>query len=191
MRSPLRTTFRNPTTNDLMKTFGLVKALVLIGVFVICGLAQVETRPSTPRVGPREEPTVTVTDMLAKQRLEAERKRYQEMMKRSEEAEKLSNEIFEEFDAEKKMSPATERKIAQLEKLVQRIRKDLGGGSDGKSDAGKTEAMSAADAFGILRRHTHRLISELKRSSRYTVSGAAIESSNIILRTVRLLRLSK
>jgi hypothetical protein len=133
-----------------------------------------------------------VKEMLAKQQTEREKKEYESLVERGETALKLSNELEESFDKNEHLSDAERRKLAEFEKLVTKIRKDLGGDEEGdtaEEDKEGEKPKDVREGFLYLKRSTEQLVSEIKRSTRFSVSVLAIESSNTLIRLARFLRL--
>ncbi len=80
-------------------------------------------------------------------------------------------------------------RVANIEKLAKRIREDLGGDDDGEDD-GQRKGLSPADAVKSLRA-TVSLFEQLKRTSRFSISATAIESTNALLKITRFLRITR
>ena len=148
------------------------------------------TRDGRPR--PEETPQ-NIKETLAKQRIEQEKKEYEELLSRSEEAVKLSEDLEKTFAESKEISSETLKKLEKLEKLVKKIRDDLGGDDDDeKSEVEEeTKPTSVEIAFKKLQEAAVKLYTEVKRSSRYSISVIAIQSSNAVLKIVRFLRFGK
>ncbi len=141
----------------------------------------------------REEIPQGVKENLAKMCIEQQKKEYTEMLKRGEEALKLTDELEKAFAANNSLSADDRKKLERLEKLVKKIRSDLGGDDDGKEteENEKDSPLSIANAFNVLKESTVKLVDELKKTSRYTISAAAIQSSNLLLKVVKFLRFGK
>lgn len=136
----------------------------------------------------------SMQDMLAKQQAEKLKKNHEEMLKRGDEALKLSADLEKSFEAKSAFAPTDVEKLQALEKVVSRIRKDLGGDSDeDKEDDTETQQTppNTRDAVTFLRSTTVKLVDELKKTSRFTISAIAIQSTNNVIRLARFLRLRK
>ncbi len=137
----------------------------------------------------------SIREQLSKSRIERERKEHEELLGRGEEALILSERLEYSLEKNNKFTAKDLRDLQALEKVVSRIRRDLGGDSDKQSmvelekEVGSNSGVK--DAFKFLRTSTVNLVSELKKSSRFTVSAAAIQSSNMIISVARFLRLKK
>lgn len=136
-------------------------------------------------------------ETLEKLRIEREKKDFDEMIDRGEEALKLSGELEKAFERNGRLTSNEVSKLASVEKLVKKIRSELGGGDDDEGEEDKnppfairSERLSPSDAIKSFRVTTIRLFDELKKTTRFTISAAAIQSSNAVLKIARLLRIS-
>ena len=138
-------------------------------------------------------------EMMEKMRIEAEKKDYQAMLIRGDEALKLSEELEKSFELTAQLSSKDVDKLESLEKLVKKIRGELGGSDD---DGTLTDINGAVtntpqvarpntivEGFKILKSATFELVDELKKTTRFSISAAAIQSTNVVLRLTRFLRL--
>ena len=178
-----------------------VSALMGAFVFVTITTAQVSTLPKAKLTGKedRDETPPSLTEMVEKQRILRQKKEHDEMLKRGDEALKLSEELEESFKAGADFSQKDLQKLESLEKVVGKIRNELGGDDDddnedvwkdstGPENNARRDVLSA---FKFLRDSTAKLVDELKKSSRFSISVAAVESSNAVIRIARFLRLKK
>ncbi len=137
----------------------------------------------------------SIRERLSKNRIDRERKEHKEMLDRGEEALILSEKLEYALEKNNEFTAKDLRDLEALEKVVLRIRRDLGGDSDKQAlvefekEVGSSSGIK--DAFLFLRTSTMDLVSELKKSSRFTISAAAIQSSNMIISVARFLRLKK
>lgn len=144
-----------------------------------------------------------VKEYLARQRAEKAKRDHEELLKRGEELVELTDQLETAFAHNNELTPADRSKLESMEKLVTKIRKGLGGDDDDESenDPDSTEAEkkpgpveqpnTVKQAFDDLKEMTGKLVEELKKTSRFTVSAVAIQSSNSLLKIVRFLRLKK
>jgi hypothetical protein len=163
-------------------------------LFGITAFAQGDA--STPNGRPRrEELPKNIQETIAKQRIEREKKDYEELLQKSEEAVKLSEELEKSFTVSNQLSNDDRKKLDRLEKLVKKIRSDLGGDDDGEQEVNektKTETLSTMEsAFKTLQTNASQLFSEIKKSTRYSVSVIAIQTSNALLKLVKFIRFGK
>ncbi len=177
----------------------LLTCVVFLTVDILA--QQPSTTPPKSKLSIKEErdddTPPSVSEMVEKQRILRQKKEYDEMLKRGEEALKLSEELEESFNDRETISNADLQKLEALEKVVGKIRDELGGDDDDDgmlkdSTASENSARrDAVSAFKYLRDSTVKLVDELKKSSRFSISVAAIESSNAVIRIARFLRLKK
>ena|SRR5258707_15786617 len=130
-----------------------------------------------------------VRSMLFKMQVEKEKKEFQEMLDRGEEAAKLTEQVQKSFESHGALSSDDRQKIEEVEKLVKKIRSELGGSND--DDADDKPPTDVVGGVKYLRDSATKLLSELKNSSRFTISAAAIESSNAVLKVARFLGINK
>jgi hypothetical protein len=166
--------------------------VLLMGVCVLGAFAQgADSR--TP--GQRDDPDqpMGLRESQQKMRIEQEKKEYDEMVDRGQQALKLSEDLERSFSQTPTITRADLEKLEGMEKLVKKIRSSLGGGSSDDDDDTSEDASpkTPADAVKALQSITGRLVDELKKSSRFGVSVVAIQSTNSVLKIVRFLRGSK
>lgn len=146
-----------------------------------------------PRTGEeKEEMPKGIKESLAKQRIEREKKDFAELLSRGEEAVKISDELEKSFSKTNQLSGEDRKKLDRLEKIVKKIRNEIGAGDDGDSNIeADKKPTDVLNAIKTLQSGTVKLVDELKKSSRYSVSVVAVESSNLLLKVVKFLRLGK
>jgi hypothetical protein len=148
---------------------------------------------NTPPRQSNDQPT-TLREMMAKMRIEQEKKEYDEMIDRGQQAAKLSEQLEQSFEQTSSLQRLDRDKLDDLERLVKKIRNGLGaeGGIDDNDDDDPDEApKNTADGVKSLQTLTYKLVDELKKGTRFGVSAVAIQSSNSVLRVVKFLKLSK
>jgi hypothetical protein len=140
------------------------------------------------------DPT-SIEQMVVKQRITQQKKEHEELLKRGDEALKLSEELETSFEKSDTLTTKDLEKLQELEKVVGKIRSELGGNDDDEDDDSSgienNAKQSTAGAFKFLRDSTIKLVDELKKTTRFSISAAAIQSSNTVLRIARFLRLKK
>ena len=143
----------------------------------------------------KEELPKNIQETLAKQRIEREKKDYEELLQKSEEAVKLSDELEKSFSNLNQISTDDQKKLDRLEKLVRKIRSELGGEDDGEQDldekAKNDKPLTLVSAFKTLQSSASQLFEEIKKSTPYSVSVIAIQTSNALLKLVKFLRFGK
>ncbi|HEX8248951.1 MAG TPA: hypothetical protein VF599_12305 [Pyrinomonadaceae bacterium] len=168
----------------------------LIFFFFVLGFAALGVSAQMPdasgrdsRSGRPEELPKALKESMQKGRIEEEKKEYEAMIKRGEEAAKLSEELSKSFEQNQALSAEDVKKLARLEKLVKKIRDDLGGEDDSEADASKPSSLTTA--LKSVQENASSLLSALKKTTRLTISAVAIESSNAVLKLVRFIRFYK
>lgn len=172
----------------IIKFLQFVCAVFLVFIAIVCVNAQSDATTRNGRPNPAgDELPKSIKETLAKGRIEREKKDYEELIKRGEESAKLSEELEQSFVKHNRLTPEDQKKIERLEKNLKKIRSELGGDGDDQEE----KPLSIANAFKALQSYTSTLVDELKKTTRYTISAAAIETSNAILKIVRFIRLGK
>lgn len=182
----------------LSKFILIVLAVITVGA--VESFAQITvTPPSDPFPNRRREPEPdlpkTIQESLAKQQLKQSVKEHKELLERGDEALLLTEKIDYSLEKNGKFTNADFDNLERLEKVVIKIRKELGGDSDGEADEKLSKEIEKnpdlADAFQYLRSSTEKLVTELKKTSRHSISAVAIQTSNTVIKVVRFLRLRK
>ena len=184
------------------RLLSLLVFAVLVSAASIAAHAQIpdEFPDASTRSGrPRRDTPKGLEEMLAKQRAEREKKDHEEMLERGEEALRITKQLETSLAQNGHFSSQDRSRLESLEKVVEKIRKELGGDDDESSD-GDTTRMKPADepkpstieeGFKFLQSTTVKLVDELKKTTRFTISAVAIQTSNSVLKLVRFLRLRK
>ena len=82
----------------------------------ISGYAQID--PFNRDAARREEDAKIVKDMLAKQQSERDKKEHEALLKRAENALEISDELEKALEETQRLTPAEEKKLVELEKVV-------------------------------------------------------------------------
>jgi hypothetical protein len=178
-----------------IKVSTILFSLGLAMLFAMSAFAQGADASNATNRPQKEDVPKNIRETLAKQRIEREKKDYDELIQRSEEAAKLSKELEKSFTDSNKLSAEDEKKLDRLEKLVKKIRGELGGDDDGETEPDekdKTDNPSTmVSAFKTLQTNAAQLFDEIKKSTRYSVSVFAIQTSNTLLKLVKFIRFGK
>jgi len=169
-------------------------SLVFVGN--VCIYAQGDASTANGKPSPaKEDYPKSIKESLAKQRIEIEKKDFAELLARGEEVAKLSSELEKSFAQNKLLTSEDEKKLNRVEKLVKKIRSEIGAEGDGDEENSEIEPeekpSDVLNALKSLQSTTGKLVAELKKQTRYTVSVVAIQSSNILLKVVRFIRFRK
>jgi hypothetical protein len=168
--------------------FSILKFTFFLLIFSFASAsAYAQIDASTPNGTPRKEDLPkNIKETLKKHEIERNRKNHDEMLKSGEEAFQLSEELVESFEKSNQLSAKDLAKLEKIEKIVKKIRTRLGGGDEDSKEEIKPSTLEAA--VKTLRETTGDLLEELKKTTRYSISVVAIQSSNSLLGIVRLLR---
>lgn len=174
--------------------------VLLFSIITVSAQSSSNSESLIPGREPDNQPR-SVKEFLAKQKAEKSKKEHEELLKRGDEVVTLTDQLETAFERGSELTAGEREKLESLEKIVTRIRKSLGGDDD---DEDREEAEAAApaaaaekrpgtlkEAFLDLKEMTSKLVDELKKTSRFTVSALAIQTSNSVLKIVRFLRLRK
>lgn len=143
---------------------------------------------------PRGMEPFSYKGMIEKQRMLRRKKQHEAMLERANELLELSAEIEHSFDKHNMLTSADMAKLSALEKNLVKIRKELGGDDvDDRPDEVdlQKKSFSFGEAVRSLRENTISLVDELQKTTRFSISAVAIQSSNSLLKMVRFLRLKK
>lgn len=163
--------------------------LCVISATTLTVSAQLDASNRTSRS--REELPSGMKETMAKGRIEREKKDFAELLEHGDEALKISAELEKSFSQNNRLTTQDQKKLARLEKLYKKIRQELGGNSDDEGDELNNQSSSLSNALKTLHSNTVQLVDELKKTTRYTISVVAVESSNMLLKVVRILRFQK
>jgi membrane-associated HD superfamily phosphohydrolase len=166
---------------------------ILLPLTVVCVNAQIELPDAASRSGKStkaEDYPKGIKESLAKSRIEREKKEYEELLQNGEEAVKLSESLEKSFTESNSLSAEDQKKLDRLEKLAKKIRRELGANdSDNVEEEEKPSSMH--NAFKTLQSSTGKLVAELKKTTRHSISVIAIQSSNAFLKVIKFIRFSK
>ncbi|HEY0658443.1 MAG TPA: hypothetical protein VGD05_08210 [Pyrinomonadaceae bacterium] len=177
--------------------------LVFVFITAISINAQGDASTSNGRAPVKEDLPKNIKETLDKQRIEQAKKDHDEMIERGEEALKLSEELEKSLSNSNRITPQEQAKLSRLEKIIKKIRKELGGDDDDGAiieehseeiaeTAQINEKPSAlASAVKRLQSTATKLVDELKKTTRFSVSVVAIQSSNSLLKILKFIRFSK
>ncbi len=184
-----------------LRQFAFTARAVVLPVFCLLILAATAAAQApdqvpfgTGRNNQNDQPR-NVKEFLARQRAEKAKKDHEELLKRGDELLMLTAQIENAYERNNSLTPADKTKLESVEKLAARIRKSLGGdGDDEPGERWMNEAKAPEnekEAVVDLKEIVTKLVDELKKTTRFTISAAAIQSSNSVLKLVRFLRLRK
>ena len=173
--------------------FGFIRStfiLILMAFAVVCVNAQADssTRNGAPK---KEDLPQGIQETLAKHRIEREKKEFVELLERGKEAVKLTDELEKSFSENQQFLTEDRKKLDRLEKVLKKIRNDIGAKEADEPIELDNKPLSVLNALKALKDNTVKLVDELGKTTRYSVSVVAVESSNIVLKVIRFLRFGK
>lgn len=165
---------------------------LVITLFLIIGsglAVQAQFDVSTRSGRSNKEPLPqNVKESIEKQKIDESKKEYDELLQRGEEAVRLSEELTQSFAQNNKLTSKDLDRLRDLEKLLKRIRKDLGGDDDNDDEINFDKPDSIQNGLETLGQAALNLFEEIKKTTRFSISAVAIESSTALLKMVRFLR---
>ncbi len=139
--------------------------------------------------GRRNEPLPdSIKEKMLQMKIEDEKEDFKELVARSEEVVKLTEEIEVSFKEHKKLTTDDKDKLSKVEDLLEKIRKELRADKDKEKVKAPKSILLAIQA---LRKDTVTLLDEIKKTSRHSISVVAIQSTNTVLKIVQFLRFGK
>ncbi|KXJ99527.1 MAG: hypothetical protein UZ17_ACD001002372 [Acidobacteria bacterium OLB17] len=166
----------------------------LAGILGLAAVASAQDRqqgetPLFPRRTGEPDPPEGVREMLERMRIEKAKKDYEEMIDRGEQAAKLAHKIESSVSKREALSTQDRDDLAALEKLTRQIVDALGGDEDDLAEDANAEKTAAGPAATAeeLEKAVEQMLAELKKTTRFTVSAAAIESGGAVLRLAKKL----
>jgi len=184
-----------------VRIFAFACALPL--VLAICGNVHAQDRPdsnplpkhvieSEDNVACRKTGDFIFDKMIADRCVKQQRREYDELLQNGEEAMKLSAELDTAYDKNPNFASEDQKKLDRLEKLFKKIRGSLGAeDDDGELAPDEEKPSTVKAALNNLSERAAGLLGELKKTSRYSISVIAVQSSNALLRLVRFVRFNK
>ncbi len=170
--------------------------LVILAVASFCGIGHsqfnVDNRTSIFDGPEKDERPKNIKEKLIQMQIEKDKRDHDEMVARGEEAVKLSTELETSYVEKGALTDKDIAKLDRVEKLVKKIRDELGGDDD--DEVVNSEIIQPgskgfiAEAIDSLKLRTSSLLDELKKTTRFTISAAAITTSNSLLRITKFLR---
>ncbi|MEO6334331.1 MAG: hypothetical protein ABIO91_05040 [Pyrinomonadaceae bacterium] len=177
----------------------LIVLAILVGGAALAAYSQSDLPDASMRSNreKKEDLPMGLKEMLAKQRAERDKKDHEELLERGDEALRLTKQLENSFEQNRGLSHQDRAKLESLERVVGKIRKELGADDDDGDDrhpvepADDPKPSTVEEAFHYLQSTTVKLVDELKKTTRFSISAVAIQSSNTVLKLVRFLRLKK
>lgn len=171
----------------ILKTITLTLPALLVALFASIAVAQTERCPYIENPAHREPLSPHVKERMIELCIQDTKKDFEELVARTEELAKLTDQIKASFEEKKGLSSGDREKLAEAEKLLDKIRDELRADDDGDEDE-KKKPKSVVEAIEMLSESTSKLVGEIKKTTRHSISAVAIQSSNTVLKLVKWLR---
>ncbi len=146
--------------------------------------------PQLKRMPGEQEFSQSVRERLITLCIEEQKKEYEELIKRTETIAKLSEEIEKSYTENNKLLPEDEKKLKEVEDLIDKIRKELRADDDDKDDDEEKPA-DVLQAIQKLKENTTQLLDEIKKTTRHSISAAAIQTSSAVKKLLKFIRIGK
>jgi hypothetical protein len=133
----------------------------------------------------------SLRESRTKMRIDKEKKDHDEMLDRAEEVRRLSERLERSFAQNGKLSSEDITALDTVERNTKKIRSELGGSDDDdklEEVLRNGSGTPFVDAVNALSNSASTLANEVKKTSRFSISASAIESSNAVLAVARFLR---
>jgi hypothetical protein len=179
----------------LTRTLQLLIFISLFSFGAVCAAAQSadSNRPTGfPGTDKDDRPT-SIKEMFVKMRIAKDKKDHQEMIDRGEEVLRIAQLIDKNFTANAHLSDDDRARLATIEDDLKKIRNELGGKNDDEplNENRADVAAACTVAFKEFRSKAEMLVDELKKTTRFTISAAAIETTNTVMKLARFLRITR
>ena len=170
-------------------------SFALIFTFALFVSAQQDPSASVlPKPPNNDDHPKSFRETLEKMRIDKEKRDFQEMLDRGAEVLKITEELEKTVEKSGNLTERDHAKVVSVEKLVKKIRGGLGGDDEEDENQAREDVqksrLSPGEAVKSLRKATIALLDELKKTTRFSISAAAIQSSNAVLRVARFLKLT-
>ena len=159
--------------------------LILAGSF--CAFAQIEQCPYIDNPGRREPLSDHIKERMIELCIEDNKKEFEKLVARSEEAARLSEELEKSFNEQNSLTKEDREKLERVEDLLGKIRKELRADKDEGDDDNKMPE-TVMEGLKQLQENTGKLLNEIKKTTRHSISAVAVQSSNTVLKLIKFLR---
>jgi len=167
----------------------LASILLFLAVALTASVSFAQSSDPRSLIPGRDDPDrpKTIEETLEKMRIDKDKKDHEQMVTRGEEVIKLTEQVEKSFSSHGRLSQDDYSKIANVEKLVKKIRDELGGDDMDEEDK-DLKLTSTATGMQSLRDMTSKMFDELKKTTRFSISLSAIQTTNAVLRIARFLK---
>lgn len=151
--------------------------------------AQIERCPYIENPAHREPLSKQVKERMIELCIEDTKKDFEAMLERTERVAKLTDEIRASYAENRELSKDDRSKLIEVEELLSKIRKEMHADDD-NDDEKEKRPKSVLEAIDLLQQNTLKLVDEIKKTTRHSISAVAIESSNTVMKLIKWLRFS-
>lgn len=176
-------------TGTFRKVLTIALSAVLTALFSISASAQVEQCPYIENPAHRDPISPQVKERMIELCIEDNKRDFERLVKRTEQLAQLTDEIRTSFEENKQLSKADREKLSEAKALLDKIRGELRADDDDDEEE-NPRPESVVDAIEKLSESSARLLDEIKKTTRHTISAVAIQSSNTVLKLVKWLQFS-
>lgn len=180
----------NASLEVMTRLFFMIAVGALTGLLVP-GAAHAQIVEQCPHLNPllpaRQRITTSrsVREQLIKLCIKENKEDFEKLVERTEEIAVLSTEIRSSFEETKAFSNDDRDKLERVESLVKKVRSELRASKEDKTDK-KPESVTTA--VRLLQESSSSLLSEIKKTTRHSISLVAVKSSNAVMRIVKFLK---
>ena len=144
------------------------------------------SRANSYERGREEEPTKGMLETRYRWQLREAEKDHREMLDRCETVARLSKDLYQSFQQNNTLTANDSAKLSEIEKLLKKLRKSMGGDDDEAAE--QNNPSSVGDALDKFAQIAAALNDELKESTRYEISASSIENTNEMLKLLAFIR---
>lgn len=171
-------------------------SILLVSLLVLCPISSyaqgADQRTGFERNDALENLPRGARESQIKLQIEQSKKDYEEMIERGKEVRRLAERLARSFAQNGRFSEDDQAALEAVERNAKKIRSELGGSDDDEKIEDLLQAgdkASFADAVGTLKDAALNLADELTKTTRFSISATAIQSSNAVLTVARFLRI--
>ncbi len=174
----------------MVRFFATLFALIFLLLLSVLSISAQRDPTDAGSVSPADQyERLTYKKLLSKAQAKERQKDYDEMVQRSEDALSLSAKLEKSLLEHNQVTKKDADDLKSLEKLVSKILNGMGG--DDYDDENVNTPNNFQDAVKYLRTATVELADEIQKTTRFSISAAAIETSNAVLRVIKFLRFKR
>lgn len=165
--------------------------LLILAIVVVTNGQEMDSCPHLRDFPDKQQLSESVKERLVKLCIEEQKKEFEELVQRTETVAKLSEEIETSYEENKTLSAEDKDKLKTVEEMVNKIRKELQADDDDDEKDDEDKPVDTLEAIKKLKESTSQLLDEIKKTTRHSISAAAIQSSNTVKKIIKFLRFGK